>query len=188
MDSKLQLLKSVYGYDSFRPLQKDIIDHVVSGRDALVLMPTGGGKSICCHIPALMLEGTAIVVSPLISLMKDQVDALQANGVAAGTLNSGNEECENKSIRERCMRGEIKILYVSPERLISDIPWLRQNVKVSLFAIDEAHCVSQWGHDFRPEYTQLDVLKDHFVLTSRLRYGIDEDDAKKAVSILNSGL
>lgn len=162
MNKAHQLLKSVFGYDSFRPLQKDIIDHVVSGRDALVLMPTGGGKSICYQIPALLLEGTAIIVSPLISLMKDQVDTLQANGIEAEAMNSSNAEYVNGSIRERCQRGELKILYISPERLMMEIPWLQQNVKVSMFAIDEAHCVSQWGHDFRPEYTQLGALKDYF--------------------------
>ena len=142
MDKAQQILKSVYGYDSFRPLQKDIIDYVVSGHDALVLMPTGGGKSVCYQIPALMLEGVAIVVSPLISLMKDQVDALQANGIAAEAMNSNNDEYANRIIRERCLRGEIKILYISPERLMGEIAWLQQYVHVSMFAIDDAHCVS----------------------------------------------
>ena len=162
MDKAYQLLKSIYGYDSFRPQQKEIIDYVVAGGDALVLMPTGGGKSVCYQIPALMLDGVALVVSPLISLMKDQVDALQANGVNAEALNSSNDEYANRLIFERCSRGEIKILYISPERLMAEITRLQKSVKVSMIAIDEAHCVSQWGHDFRPEYTQLGVLTECF--------------------------
>ena len=121
-------------------MQKEVISHVVSGRDALVLMPTGGGKSLCYQIPALMTDGVAVVVSPLISLMKDQVDALRSNGIAADALNSNNDESVNRIIRGRCVQGELKILYISPERLILDMTWLRENVKVSLIAIDEAHC------------------------------------------------
>lgn len=156
------LLKSCYGYDHFRPMQEEIINHVLKNQDALVLMPTGGGKSICFQIPALILEGTAIVVSPLISLMKDQVEAAKANGIPAETINSGNPESINKIIQEKCQQGMVKLLYLSPERLINEIPWFSQNIKISLFAIDEAHCISQWGHDFRPEYTQLNILRDRF--------------------------
>lgn len=180
MDNANHILKSVYGYDSFRPQQKEIIDHVVSGRDALVLMPTGGGKSICYQIPAILLDGTAVIVSPLISLMKDQVDTLQANGISAEALNSGNDEHLNNSIRERCQQGDIKILYISPERLQSEIVWLQQNVKVSMFAIDEAHCVSQWGHDFRPEYAQLGSLKDYFNSVPMLALTATADKVTKA--------
>lgn len=157
-----EILKTYYGYDSFRPLQEEIISHTVRGGDALVLMPTGGGKSLCYQIPALMLEGTAIVVSPLISLMKDQVDALRSNGIRAEALNSSNDSVTDAEIYQRICRGEVKILYLSPERLVGEMEWLQQNVRVSLIAIDEAHCISQWGHDFRPEYTQLGCLRDAF--------------------------
>ena len=157
-----EILKTYYGYDSFRPLQEEIISHTVRGGDALVLMPTGGGKSLCYQIPALMLEGTAVVVSPLISLMKDQVDALRSNGIRAEALNSSNDSVTDAEIYQRICRGEVKILYLSPERLVGEMEWLQQNVRVSLIAIDEAHCISQWGHDFRPEYTQLGCLGDAF--------------------------
>ena len=161
MQDPKQILKMVFGYKSFRPLQEEIVNHILSHKDALVLMPTGGGKSICYQIPALIFEGTTVVISPLISLMKDQVDALKANGVMAAALNSANSEDEIISIRSQIKSGELKILYISPERLQREIPWMQQ-MKISLFAIDEAHCISQWGHDFRPEYTQLGRLRQEF--------------------------
>lgn len=162
MEKATQILKSYFGYDEFRPMQQEIIEAVTSGSDALVLMPTGGGKSLCYQIPALMMEGTAVVVSPLISLMKDQVEALHANGIEAATLNSGIPVDEERRIRELCMSGKIRLLYISPERLMLELDWLAELMRVSLFAIDEAHCISQWGHDFRPEYTQLGIIHDRF--------------------------
>ncbi len=162
MKTALELLKEYFGYDSFRPMQEEVIGHLLERRDALVLMPTGGGKSICFQIPALMMEGVTVVVSPLISLMKDQVEALKANGIRAEALNSGNDEADNCEIRRRCLQGLVKLLYISPERLMSEVEWMRQSVRVALIAIDEAHCISQWGHDFRPEYTQLGMLHKVF--------------------------
>ena len=157
-----EALRTYYGYNSFRQNQREIIEHVMQGQDALVLMPTGGGKSICYQIPALTMPGTAIVISPLISLMKDQVETLRANGIEADALNSGNDPAVDTVIRRKCFSGNIKLLYISPEKLMAEIDYLLSHIQISLFAIDEAHCISQWGHDFRPEYTQLGILREKF--------------------------
>ena len=162
MNNIEQVLKTYYGYDEFRPLQKDIIMNAIGGGDSLVLMPTGGGKSLCFQMAALMMNGMAVIVSPLISLMKDQVEGLRMNGIAAEALNSSNDEGYNYDIINRCMDGKVKMLYISPERLVGGVLTILQNVRVSLFAIDEAHCISGWGHDFRPEYSQLGQLKQLF--------------------------
>jgi len=156
------VLKQYFGYSAFRPKQREIIQHLLDGKDALVLMPTGGGKSMCYQLPALMMNGVTVVVSPLLSLMKDQVESLQANGIAARAINSAVSETENMLVRRECAQGMIKLLYVSPERLLVELPFLQENVEISLFAIDEAHCISAWGHDFRPEYAQLGILRETF--------------------------
>jgi len=158
-----ETLRKYFGYETFRPLQEEIIQSLLDGRDCLAIMPTGGGKSLCFQLPALVKKGTAIVVSPLISLMKDQVDALRANGIGAAYLNSTISATESVQIFKDVISGKIKLLYVSPEKLLSQ-DFYRQikTIDISLFAVDEAHCISQWGHDFRPEYTQLSFLSREF--------------------------
>ena len=162
MREQLQLLKKFFGYDTFRPLQADVIRRTMEKKDSLVLMPTGGGKSICYQLPAIYLPGTALIISPLIALMKDQVEGLIANGIPAVALNSTMPEGERWQIKRRCIQGQIKLLYISPEGLLSELDYFLSQMNISLIAIDEAHCISQWGHDFRPEYTRLSVLKERF--------------------------
>ena len=168
-DAALATLQSVFGYDTFRGQQEAVIDHVIAGGDALVLMPTGGGKSLCYQIPALVRPGLGVVVSPLIALMKDQVDALRQAGVRAAYLNSSLPPGEARAVEDQVREGSLDLLYVAPERLV--MPWcldLLSSGPVALFAIDEAHCVSQWGHNFRPEYRQLTVLHERFPAVPRI--------------------
>jgi ATP-dependent DNA helicase RecQ len=163
MDKKKVILRDIFGYQSFRPKQRDAIADLLAGRDCFVLMPTGGGKSLCYQIPALIRSGVAIVVSPLISLMKDQVDALRANGVAAAFYNSSLGSQEAWQVLAKLHAHEIDLLYLAPERLMhEDFIQRLSDIDIALIAIDEAHCVSQWGHDFRPEYTRLSALREHF--------------------------
>lgn len=163
MITKLSILKKYFGYDQFRPLQSEIIDHILSKNDCLVLMPTGGGKSLCYQLPGLIMEGLCVVVSPLIALMKDQVEALRQNGINAEFINSSLPYEKQNNIEKECINGKIKFLYVSPEKIFSPgfISFIK-SLKICLFAVDEAHCVSFWGHDFRPEYRQLNQVKKMF--------------------------
>ena len=158
----LVLLKSRFGYDRFLPLQEEVISNVLAGKDSLVLMPTGGGKSLCYQLPALCFSGLTLVVSPLIALMKDQVDSLLANRIDAAFINSTLPPVEARDVRARAIRGDLDILYVAPERLALPgfLEFLR-NAVISLVAIDEAHCISEWGHDFRPDYRNLKALRGH---------------------------
>ena len=160
-----QILKSVFSYDSFRPLQRTVIQNVLDGRDTLAVMPTGGGKSLCYQIPALLSEGLTVVISPLIALMQDQVTQLESFGIAAAFINSSLEWNEYTAVCDRIRRGQIKLLYVSPEGLaterIRDLLHSR-NVKLSCITIDEAHCISEWGHDFRPDYMEIASVREEF--------------------------
>ena len=156
------VLKRYFGYDSFRPYQREIIENIMLGNSSLVLMPTGGGKSLCYQLPALMMEGTTIVISPLISLMRDQVSQLRSNGIAAVALNSSEDDLDMMTLQRECQDGHVKLLFLSPERLMMELPRFLRSIHISLIAVDEAHCISQWGHDFRPEYSQLGVLRETF--------------------------
>ncbi|HIY70204.1 MAG TPA: RecQ family ATP-dependent DNA helicase, partial [Candidatus Luteimonas excrementigallinarum] len=165
----LELLQRVFGHSAFRGEQAAIVEHVATGNDALVLMPTGGGKSLCYQLPALLREGTAIVVSPLIALMQDQVEALRQLGVRAAYLNSTLEAEDAQAIERQLLAGEIDLLYVAPERLLTPrFLSLLDRARLALFAIDEAHCVSQWGHDFRREYLELTVLHERWPEVPRI--------------------
>ena len=169
MTDSLTILKNIFNFDQFRGDQEKIVNSIISGENALILMPTGGGKSLCYQIPALARSGTAIVISPLIALMKDQVDALLKKDVKVAFLNSSISKSEQKSIEKELLRGSLKILYVSPERMMTSFfQNILDKIKISLFAIDEAHCVSQWGHDFRPEYMELAMLSKRFPTIPRI--------------------
>ncbi|MDP1659746.1 MAG: DNA helicase RecQ [Methylotenera sp.] len=181
----LKALHDIFGYSSFRGEQQAIVEHVAAGGDALVLMPTGGGKSLCYQLPALLREGVGIVVSPLIALMQDQVDALKQLGVRAAFLNSSQDADEAREITAQLMRGHLQIVYVAPERLLMTgflalLEQIEEGVGIALFAIDEAHCVSQWGHDFRPEYRKLTVLHERFPQVPRIALTATADAPTRA--------
>jgi ATP-dependent DNA helicase RecQ len=191
--SPSQILHDVFGYNHFRGPQQAIVEHVAAGGDALVLMPTGGGKSLCYQIPSLLRSGTGIVVSPLIALMQDQVDALKQAGVQAAFLNSSLDAEEAREVTGRLIRGELDILYVAPERLLmqgflSLLDQVQEHTGIALFAIDEAHCVSQWGHDFRPEYRQLTILHERFPTVPRIALTATADAPTRGEIVERLGL
>ncbi len=180
-NSAKEALKEVFGYEQFRGAQQEIIDHLLAGGDALVLMPTGGGKSLCYQIPAILKPGVAVVVSPLIALMKDQVDALLQNGVKASYLNSSLSQIEIRAVEDELLRDDLDLIYVAPERLLMpQFLNLLDKIELSLFAIDEAHCVSQWGHDFRPEYIKLSLLAEKFPNVPRIALTATADEITRA--------
>ena len=187
--SARQLLKRYFGYDQFRGEQADIIDHIAGGGDCLVLMPTGGGKSLCYQIPSLLRSGTGVVISPLIALMQDQVSALEAVGIRAAYLNSTLSGREANDVEQKLLSGQLDLLYIAPERLMTERCLdLLGRANVALFAIDEAHCVSQWGHDFRPEYAQLSILKNRFAGIPRIALTATADTLTRAEIIEKIGL
>ncbi len=189
-DEALEVLHRVFGYDAFRGEQQAIIEQVVSGGDALVLMPTGGGKSLCYQIPALVRDGTGVVISPLIALMQDQVDALTTLGVRAGFLNSTQDFERRREVEAAFLAGELDLLYLAPERLrVEQTVRLLDRGRIALFAIDEAHCVSQWGHDFRPDYLMLSELHERWPAVPRIALTATATEATHAeiASRLNLG-
>ena len=189
MSDAQQVLHRVFGYDSFRGAQQDVIEHLIGGGDALVLMPTGGGKSLCYQIPALVRSGTGVVISPLIALMQDQVDALRALGVRAGFLNSTQDPAQRRQVEADFVAGDLDLLYLAPERLTAEATLrLLDRGKIALFAIDEAHCVSQWGHDFRPDYLMLSGLHERWPEVPRIALTATATSATRAEIVTRLGL
>ena len=184
-----QVLSTVFGYEYFRGYQADIVGELIAGRSATVLMPTGGGKSLCYQIPALIREGVGIVISPLIALMQDQVNALRLLGVQAAFLNSTLDYNEVRAIENQLLQGELDVLYIAPERLTSEKTLqLFRRIHIGLFAIDEAHCVSQWGHDFRADYLQLGLLHELFPAVPRVALTATADERTRLEIIQRLGL